>query len=138
MEHFKEGPAATVHSSAREITVLAVDDHDGFREALGELIAATPGFTLIGEASSGEEASRAIEPLCPDLVLMDVAMPGMGGVTAARKILRDYPGVTVVFVSANDPALNPDVEALGDAVGRVRKQDLGPGRLRELWESRAV
>lgn len=149
MEQVKKAPvtAANVGLSAdevavlavddHEVTVLAVDDHDGFREVLRDVIGAAPGFELVGEASSGEEATRAIEPLAPDLVLMDIAMPGMGGVAAAREIISRYPSVALVFVSANDPSLNPEVAALGDAVGGVRKQDLGPGRLRELWESRA-
>lgn len=136
MEQVKDAPGYTLSPGA-STTVLVVDDHEGFREALRELIAATPGFTLIGEASLGEEATQAVAPRCPDLVLMDIATPGMGGVQAARWILSRHPEVAVVFISANDPSLNPEVEALGDVVGRVRKHDLRPRQLRELWESRA-
>ena len=137
MEQVTDASTDTALSSGAVISVLAVDDHEGFRETLRELIDATPGFTLVGEASSGEEATQAVEQLTPDLVLMDIAMPGMGGVQAARRILSRYPDVALVFISVNDPSLYPEVEALGDAVGRVRKQDLRPRRLRELWESRA-
>lgn len=136
MEQVKDASAEPATSPGFSIKVLAVDDHEGFRKVLRDLIAATPGFTVVGEASSGEEATQAIEPLSPDLVLMDIAMPGMGGVQAARMILSQHPDVAVVFISANDPSLNPEVMALGDAVGRVRKQDLRRGRLRELWEAR--
>jgi chemotaxis response regulator CheB len=77
------------------VRVLAVDDHEAFREALRDLIAAMPGFVLAGQAETGEEGVRAVERLSPQLVLMDVAMPGMGGVEAARVVLSRHPGVMV-------------------------------------------
>jgi DNA-binding NarL/FixJ family response regulator len=118
----------------RDIKILAVDDHRAFREALRDLIAAAPGFVLIGQACSGEEAVRAVESLAPELVLMDIAMPGMGGIAATRAILSRRPKVLVVLISVDDPAVYPGARALGDGVLRARKQDLRPGQLRQLWE----
>jgi DNA-binding NarL/FixJ family response regulator len=117
-----------------DIKILAVDDHRAFREALRDLIAAAPGFVLVGQACSGEEALRAVECLAPELVLMDIAMPGMGGIAATRAILNRRPKVMVVLISVDDPALHPGAGALGDAVVCARKQDLRPGQLRQLWE----
>jgi DNA-binding NarL/FixJ family response regulator len=129
-----------VESEARAMTqpdvkILAVDDHRAFREALRDLIAAAPGFVLVGQASSGEEALRAVECLAPELVLMDVVMPGMGGIAATQAILNRRPEVMVVLISVDDPALYPDANRLGDGVVCARKQDLRPEQLRQLWEA---
>jgi DNA-binding NarL/FixJ family response regulator len=116
------------------ITILAVDDYSPFREALEDLIAAAPGFVLVGEASSGEEAVLAVERLSPQLVLMDVVMPGMGGIAAARAIMSEHPSIVVMLMSVDDPSLYPGASELGDAVACARKQDLRPHELRRVWE----
>jgi DNA-binding NarL/FixJ family response regulator len=132
MTHAARQPV-DVAASEDDVRILAVEDHLAFRDALCDLIAAAPGFVLVGEASSGEEALSAVEHLVPDLVLMDVTMPGMGGIAATRAILSRRPGVRVILISVDDPALHPAVAALRDVV-YSRKQDLAPLRLRQLWE----
>jgi DNA-binding NarL/FixJ family response regulator len=127
--------ARMVSADVRDVRILAVDDHDAFRDVLRDLIAAVPGFLLVGEACSGEEATRAVDLLSPQLVLMDVTMPGIGGIAAARQITSSHPDVTVVLISIDDPSLHPEVVALGAAVTCARKQDLRPQKLRDLWES---
>jgi len=117
----------------RDVAVLTVDDQDCFRDALRDMIAATAGFVLVGEACSGEEALSAVDLLAPELVLMDVRMPGMDGVAATRAIITRRPRTVVVLISAEDPELAPGVEALSQAVARVRKQHLRPQLLRDLW-----
>jgi CheY-like chemotaxis protein len=67
---------------------------------------------------------------------MDMVMPGMGGVAAAGVILDRRPPPVVVLISVDDPSLDPRALALGDRVACVRKQDLLPARLTELWETR--
>jgi CheY-like chemotaxis protein len=119
----------------RDIKILTVDDHRAFREALRDLIAAAPGFVLVGQACTGEEAVRAVECLTPELVLMDVVMPGMGGIAAAQAIVSRRPEVLVVLISADDPTLHPGTSALGGSVVCARKQDLRPRQLRQLWEA---
>jgi DNA-binding NarL/FixJ family response regulator len=118
------------------VTVLIVDDHERFRQVLRELVASAHGFELVGEACSGEEATRAVAVLSPQLVLMDIVMPGMGGIAAARSILSNRPAPVVVLISVDDPSLHPGAVSLGATVACVRKQDLRPLRLKELWETR--
>jgi two-component system, NarL family, nitrate/nitrite response regulator NarL len=119
-----------------QVTVLLVDDQERFRGALRELIACADGFALVGEASSGEEATRAVQTLAPQLVLMDVVMPGMGGIAAARTIIDRRPAPMVVLISVDDRSVHPEASELGASVPYVRKQDLKPARLRDLWEGR--
>jgi DNA-binding NarL/FixJ family response regulator len=123
-------------SDSHEVAVLVVDDQERFRSALRELIARAPGFALVGEACSGEEATEAVVTLSPELVLMDVMMPGIGGIAAARAILSRKPAPVVVLISVDDPSLHPGAASLGEQVACVRKQDLRPARLEELWETR--
>ena len=118
-----------------DVKTLVVDDNYAFRETLHELIGAIPGFSLVGLACSGEEALRAVERWSPQLVVMDVVMPGMDGIATARKILSQDPNVFVVLISADDPALYGAADELGGAVACSRKQDLGPSQLLRIWET---
>ena len=128
-------PLATERGAEHQVPVLVVDDHRAFREALRALVDASSGFAVAGMACSGEEAVHAAESLAPEVVLMDVVMPGMGGIAAARAILDRCPEMMVVLISVDDPALRPDASALGTTVRCVRKQDLRPAQLRQLWAS---
>jgi chemotaxis response regulator CheB len=123
-------------SQDREVTVLLVDDRAPFRAALRDLISGAGGFALVGEACSGEEAARAVAALAPEFVLMDVNMPGMGGIAAARAILGRAPAPLVVLISVDDHTADPEIVSLGEAVAFVRKQDLRSSRLMELWAGR--
>ena len=114
--------------------VLAVDDHEAFLDALQALVDAAPGFALVGHASSGEEALREFTRLSPELVVMDVVMPGIGGIAAARAIVRSYPDVSILLLSVDDPAAHVGDEQLGDGVALLRKQRLSPEELRRIWD----
>jgi DNA-binding NarL/FixJ family response regulator len=117
---------------ARPVTVLAVDDQPVFLRAARELIAATPGFAQVGQAASGEEALELAAELHPDLVLVDVRMPGMDGIETAQRLLESDPGAVVVLISLDDVPVEPAPAALGVAA-HLRKQDLSTRVLRELW-----
>jgi DNA-binding NarL/FixJ family response regulator len=116
--------------------VLAVDDQPAFRSALRFLVGACRALVLAGEAESGEAAIRRVADLEPDLVLMDVQMPGMGGIAAAREIKRLSQRTVVLLVSATHPDELPP-EAAGSADGLIWKGDLRPDVLETIWAKHA-
>jgi DNA-binding NarL/FixJ family response regulator len=86
-------------SPGDKIRVLVVDDHEGFRRALKSTFALEPDIEISGEAVDGYDALDAFGRLKPDLVLMDVNMPGMGGMAATRKLLDAYPDTPVIVLT---------------------------------------
>jgi two-component system, NarL family, invasion response regulator UvrY len=121
-------------STVGDVRVVTVDDQAVFRSVARDVIAATPGFESVGEAGSGEEALDLVEDVHPHLVLIDVRMPGIGGVEAASRILAAHPETVVVLISIEDPEeVARDARMYGVAE-LVRKQDFGPALLRRLWE----
>jgi two-component system invasion response regulator UvrY len=103
------------------VRVLVVDDHDGFRSCMVEALHLVPDVEVAGEACSGDEACRAVLALKPDLVLLDLSMPGMDSMDAARTIRRSNPDAQVVLLTALvDPAVEEEAVAAG-AVGLIPK-----------------
>ncbi|MGA1189844.1 MAG: response regulator [Pseudomonadales bacterium] len=84
------------------IKVLIVDDHQLVRTGIISLLEVEPGLRVVGEASSGEEAIRAVDELNPQVVLMDLQMPGIGGLEAAKRCLRIAPDVKIIVLSMLD------------------------------------
>jgi DNA-binding NarL/FixJ family response regulator len=114
------------------VRIVTVDDQAVFRRAAEVVIAASPDFELAGEAASGAEGLAVVERLRPDLVLMDVRMPGMDGVEAARRLSASRPEVMVVLITVEEP---PEANGAADcgAVRFVSKRDICPKFLREVW-----
>lgn len=77
-----------------------VDDHDLVRSGIARMLSDVDGMKVVGEASNGEDALKQVRELQPDVVLMDVKMPGMGGLEATRKMLRSNADVRVIAVTA--------------------------------------
>ena len=117
------------------IQVLVVDDQDLFRSVLRDLVASADGMVLGGEAGSGEEALEVADQLAPQLVLMDVRMPGMGGIEATRQLVAAHPDTVVLLVSAD----GADAEGLHDcgAVAFLPKQRLSRQVLVDAWREHA-
>ena len=120
---------------SREVGVLIVDDQPFFRSAARAVLSALPGFAAVGEASSGPEAVAAVTAYAPDLVLLDVRMPGMDGIETTRRIKAERPETVVVLISIEDIAGVPAAASSCGAAALVRKQDFGPRLLRRLWAS---
>jgi DNA-binding NarL/FixJ family response regulator len=119
------------------VTVLVVDDQPPFRRAARSVVGLTPGFEMVGEAESGEEALQQVEALAPDLVLMDIQLPGMNGVEAARHVIAAHPEITVLLLStyAADDVLGA-ARSFGAAY--VKKEEFGPQALKDTWERRST
>ena len=116
------------------VSVVTVDDQAVFRAVARELIEATAGFESVGEADSAEAGIALVDEVDPQLVLMDVRMPGMDGIEAAKRIKAGHPSTIVLLVSIEDPPTTAaEIKDCG-AADFVRKQDFGPSKLRALWE----
>ena len=101
--------------------LVLADDHHLLRRGFRSLLSGEPGLEVVGEASTGLEAIELCRRLVPDLILMDVRMPEMDGITATRRIKDEQPGVSVLMVTMHE---NPDylLEALdAGAAGYVLK-----------------
>jgi DNA-binding NarL/FixJ family response regulator len=85
-----------------EIRVLLVDDHVSFRTGLRALLGTVEGLVVVGEAASGAEAAARAAELPPDVVLMDLAMPGTDGIEATRRIVQAAPHVAVLVLTMSD------------------------------------
>ena len=108
-------------SEAGAIRVLIVDDHTVVRSGLAAFLQIFDDLELVGEASSGQHALRLCEQVQPDVVLMDLVMPGMDGTSATRAIRQQYPRVKVIaLTSFHEPELVQSVLQAG-AIGYLLK-----------------
>lgn len=104
-----------------KVKILVVDDHDLVRMGIVRMLEDVPEFEVIGTAKSGEEAVQLCRTQKPDVVLMDVKMPGMGGVEATRRVLNIDPNIKVVAVTAYDDDLYPERLIKAGALGYITK-----------------
>lgn len=89
------------------INVFLVDDHDLVRTGVRKILEASSGIKVVGEASTGEEAVKLCRKLNPNVVLMDVCMPGIGGIEATRKLVRQDPDLKILVLTTCDNDLYP-------------------------------
>lgn len=87
---------------SESIGVLVVDDHPLFRKGVVHALGGEPGIEVIGEAAGGEEALRLAQELLPDIVLLDISMPGWDGLVTAERIATACPATAIVMLSASD------------------------------------
>lgn len=92
----------SMNEQHESIRLLLADDHDILREGVRRILAGVRGITVVGEASSGEEAIKVARELQPDIVLMDVQMPGIGGMEAANRLSRVSPSTKILVLTAFD------------------------------------
>ena len=115
----------------KKITVLVVDDHQIVRLGLQTLLSVKPDFEVIGQAATAGEAIAAVERLQPQIVLMDVRLPGRNGVEACREIKRRWPQTHVIMLTsyADDELVLEAIQAgaEGYVLKRVQDDDLIEG-----------
>ncbi len=118
------------------VQVLIVDDQEPFRMAARMVVEATEGFEVIGEAESGEESVEMARELKPDLVLMDVNLPGINGLDATRQILDASADSTVVLLLSTyeEEEYAPRAAECG-AAAYIPKAVFGPDRLEQAWSA---
>ncbi len=119
---------------ASDVRVLIVDDQAPFREASRMVVEMTDGFDVCGEATSGAEALERIAELRPDLVLMDVQMPGMDGIETTRRIMTLPDPPPVIVMSTHESGDYEAVAVAAGAVGFVPKSQFGFDTLEAMWE----
>jgi two-component system, NarL family, invasion response regulator UvrY len=125
-------------TTTEPVRVLTADDHSGFLATARELIRATPGFETVAEVRSGERAVALSRSLLPQLILLDVHMPGIGGIEAARRIVAARPDVVVALISAYSVEDLPPEALNCGAHAVLAKHALRPRAITELWEGRGV
>lgn len=106
-----------------DITVLIADDHPGFRRALETALRRAPGLTVVGSAHDGEEAVLMTAKLRPRVVVMDLAMPGMSGVEATRRLMEQRDPPAVVALSGSRELMR-DAIAVGASSTLLKEADL--------------
>jgi DNA-binding NarL/FixJ family response regulator len=116
------------------VSVLIVDDQEPFRLAARMVVEATEGFEVVGEAETGEDSVAMARELRPDLVLMDVNLPGINGLDATRRILADRrDGVVVLLLSTYEEEEYAPRAAECGAAAYIPKAVFGPDRLESAW-----
>jgi DNA-binding NarL/FixJ family response regulator len=121
-----------------EVRVVVVDDYEPFRRAASGVVDCLDGFRVVGSVSSAEESLRAVAALAPDLVLMDVNLPGVDGLEATRRIRALDEAPVVLLVSTHDPDdLGEDLLGCG-AAGFLAKSTFDADRLLDAWLTAAV
>lgn len=124
---------ARVTQPATRARVLAVDDQLSFLAVLRDVLRRTDRLEWVGEAESGEMAVELAERLEPDVVLLDVRMPGLGGIEAARRIKARQPLTLVLLISTVHPDELPLEVRDGGIAAVIWKSDLEPKLLDEIW-----
>jgi DNA-binding NarL/FixJ family response regulator len=129
-------PSATLELEVQmPVRVLIVDDQEPFRLAARMVVELTDGFEVVGEAETGEDGVAMTADLAPDLVLMDVNLPGIDGLEATRRILGDNgPPVVLLLSTYEEEEYAPRAAECG-AAAYIPKAVFGPDRLEAAWEA---
>ena len=115
------------------VQVLICDDQEAFRKAAREVVNATDGFEVVGETETGEESVVAASRLRPNLVLMDVHLPGIDGLEASRRIKAEQAEVVVLLLSTYDREDFATRIAESGASAFIAKASFGSNSLSDAW-----
>jgi two-component system invasion response regulator UvrY len=120
------------------VRVLIVDDQPPFRVAANLVFDLLDEFEVVGEATSGEAALEQVTKLEPDLVVMDINLPGMSGIDATRRVAAEHPGTFVLLVSTYEVDDLPTGAETSGALAYVHKEHLDGDLVEQLWRERAL
>ena len=120
------------------VRVLVVDDAPAFRAAATSVVQRTAGFTVVGVAEDGGPALELAGALAPDLVLLDIHLPGLDGIAVCTELVRRQPGARVLLCSTYAVADLPARALTCGALAYLPKDDLRPSVLRALWDGGAT
>jgi DNA-binding NarL/FixJ family response regulator len=109
------------HFQTVSVRVLIADDHRLFAEALRAVLSADERIEVVGLAADGQDAIQKAEELDPDVILMDISMPGLDGVEATRRIRADQPACQVLMVTGSDARQDVDAARAAGAAGYMTK-----------------
>jgi len=121
----------------KRVRVWVVDDQASFRMATAAALAAMEDFVMAGECETGESAIELIRNASAGIVLMDIHMPGMGGIEATRRIRAAHPDLMVLLMSTYDVEDLPAAAADCGAAAYLHKEQLSPDLLTRLWRAAA-
>ena len=121
----------------KRVRVWVVDDQASFRMATAAALAAMEDFVMAGECETGESAIELMRNASAEIVLMDIHMPGMGGIEAARRIRAAHPDLIVLLMSTYDVEDLPAGAADCGAAAYLHKEQLSPDLLTRLWRAAA-
>ena len=107
------------------IRLVLVDDHEIARRGLRSVLSEDPDINVVSESGTGEDAIEKVRELHPDVVLLDISLPGISGIEAASSIRRISPESRIIFVSQHDSPLMAKDAFLAGAYGYVVKSDAG-------------
>jgi len=116
------------------IGVMLVDDHAVVRMGFRLLLDAAPDMRVVAEADSGEEAMRRIDEARPEVVVMDISMPGIGGLEAVRRILAKVPGARILVLSAHEDAMHARRVLKAGAAGYLTKRSAAEALIQAIRE----
>jgi two-component system, NarL family, invasion response regulator UvrY len=120
------------------VRVVIVDDQPPFRDAARLVFDLLDDFEVVGEATSGEDAVALVDALSPDLVLMDINLPGMSGVEATRQLRERHPDGVTVLVSTYEVEDLPSGASSSGALAYVHKEHLDADLVEQLWRERGA
>jgi len=120
--------------AAARIGVMLVDDHAVVRMGFRLLLDAAPDMRVVAEADSGEEAMRRLDEARPEVVVMDISMPGIGGLEAVRRILAKEPGARILVLSAHEDAMHARRTLKAGAAGYLTKRSAAEALIQAIRE----
>ena len=131
----RDRPATIAKVADEGVRVWVVDDQASFRLATAATLAAMDDFIMAGECETGESAIELISDGGVGMVLMDIQMPGMGGIEATRRIRAAHPDLMVLLMSTYDVEDLPAAAADCGAAAYLHKEHLSPALLTRFWRA---